>query len=106
MDPTQRSLNMTSTRTPPTANDIAGTTTRGRAAYNQRRRDLASKGIHIADRHDDDAQPGDEELRRTDPEAYRHMMADRAEVASLERDLNAADVDDETWMWPGGQRPH
>jgi hypothetical protein len=99
-------------RTPPTANDIAGTTARGRAAYNERRRDLASKGIPIADRHDDDAEPGDAELRRTDPEAYRQLMADRAEVAALERDLNAADGDpddvdpDDRWIWPGGRRLH
>jgi hypothetical protein len=89
------------TRTPPTAGDIAGTTARGQAAYNQRRRDLASKGILIPD-----VEPGDAELQREDPKAYRQVMADRLEVSRLESALDVRDGDpDDSWMWPGGRRP-
>ncbi len=43
------------TRTPPTADDIAGRTQAGRDAYNQRRRELRALGIAtVPDLYDDD----------------------------------------------------
>lgn len=90
------------TRTPPTAADLAGTSKRGKAAYAGRMGDLRRLGIPVPDE-----EPGDAALRRDDPEAYQAMMADRREVIRLEADLDrsAADPDD-GWMWPSGRRPH
>jgi hypothetical protein len=43
------------TRTPPTADDLAGRSQRGKDAYNERRRILARMGISTPDLYDDDA---------------------------------------------------
>lgn len=94
--------------------DLDGTSERGRRAFQDRLRVLRSRGIPLPTGAviNDDSEPGDAELRRSDPDAYRQTMADRAEVSKLEADeaefrASALEDDDsrDRWMWPNGVRP-
>jgi hypothetical protein len=75
------------TRTPPTADDLAGTSERGRAAYNERRRSLRDRGIAvILDLYGDDVL--DDETDPTGAQRFwRRYAAEEAQNITEERAL-------------------